>query len=47
MSLNNRIFKDYNLKLYVQIDRDLIIEGFLITEAQQDIVIIDAGAKYF
>ena len=39
--------KDYNLKLYVQTDQDLIIEDFLIIEVQQDIVIIDAGAKYF
>jgi len=35
------------LKLYVQTDQDLIIEDFLIIEVQQDIVIIDAGAKYF
>ena len=45
MLQKSRISKDYNLKLYVQTDQDLIIEDFLIIEDQQDIVIIDAGVR--
>ena len=46
MLQKKKISKDYNLKLYVQTDQDLIIEDFLIIEDQQDIVIIDAGVRF-
>jgi len=46
MLQKKKISKDYNLKLYVQTDQDLIIEDFLIIEVQQDIVIIDAGVRF-